>query len=110
KTIDNPMPHIERALVIVGSDRRGTIYGIYDLAEQMGVSPWYWWADVPVEKKENVFVIPGTYTLGEPAVQYRGIFLNDEAPALTGWVQHTYGTNYGGHRDRKSTRMNSSHV
>lgn len=98
KTIDNPMPQIERALVIVGSDRRGTIYGIYDLAEQMGVSPWYWWADVPVEKKENVFVIPGTYTLGEPAVQYRGIFLNDEAPALTGWVQHTYGTNYGGHR------------
>lgn len=98
KTIDNPMPQVERALVIVGSDRRGTIYGIYDLAEQMGVSPWYWWSDVPVKKKEDVFVIPGTYTLGEPAVQYRGIFLNDEAPALTGWVHHTFGTNYGGHR------------
>src|SRR5690606_942498 len=68
KTIDRPMPDVERALVIVGSDKRGAIYGIYDLAEQMGVSPWYWWADVPVKKKENVYVIPGTYTLGEPAV------------------------------------------
>src|SRR5690606_35670921 len=52
KTSDRPMPDVERALVIVGSDKRGAIYGIYDLAEQMGVSPWYWWADVPVKKKE----------------------------------------------------------
>lgn len=98
KTIDNPMPGVDRALVIAGSDKRGTIYGIYELSEQMGVSPWYWWADVPVQKKENVFVVPGTYTQGEPAVKYRGIFINDEAPSLTGWVSHTYGTNYGGHR------------
>lgn len=58
KTVKNPLPGIENALVIAGSDKRGTIYGIYDLSEQMGVSPWYWWADVPVKKKENVFVIP----------------------------------------------------
>ncbi len=98
KTVKNPLPGIENALVIAGSDKRGTIYGIYDLSEQMGVSPWYWWADVPVIKKENVFVKPGIYTDGEPAVQYRGIFLNDEAPSLTGWVGQKYGTNYGDHR------------
>ncbi|WP_291856936.1 glycosyl hydrolase 115 family protein [Marinilabilia sp.] len=98
KTVKNPMPGIESALVIAGSDKRGTIYGIYDLSEQIGVSPWYWWADVPVKKKENIFVKAGTYTDGEPAVQYRGIFLNDEAPSLTGWVNQRYGTNYGGHK------------
>lgn len=73
-------------MVIIGSDRRGTIYGIYELSEQMGVSPWYWWADVPIRKQQNVYVKPGQYTDGEPAVTYRGIFLNDEAPCLTGWV------------------------
>jgi hypothetical protein len=98
KTVKNPMPGIENALVIAGSDRRGTIYGIYDLSEQLGVSPWYWWADVPVAKKENVYVTTGTYTDGEPAVKYRGIFLNDEAPSLTGWVKQRYGTDYGDHR------------
>lgn len=85
-------------MVIIGSDRRGTIYGIYELSEQIGVSPWYWWADVPIRKQQNVYVKPGQYTDGEPAVTYRGIFLNDEAPCLTGWVKQTYGTNYGDHR------------
>lgn len=98
KTVENPMPGIDRALIIAGSDKRGTIYGIYDLSEQIGVSPWYWWADVPVQKKENLFVVPGTYTKGEPAVKYRGIFINDEAPCLTGWVKNKYGTDYGDHR------------
>jgi hypothetical protein len=97
QTINNPMPGVESALIIAGSDKRGTIYGIYDLSEQMGVSPWYWWADVPVAKMENVFVVPGTFTKGEPAVKYRGIFINDEAPCLTGWVKHTYGTDFGDH-------------
>lgn len=98
QTVDHPFPGVEQALVIVGSDKRGTIYGVYDLSEQMGVSPWSWWADVPVEKKDQLYVIPGTYSMGEPAVKYRGIFINDEAPCLTGWVKHTYGTNYGDHR------------
>lgn len=62
-----------------------------------GIS-WYWWADVPIRKQQNVYVKPGQYTDGEPAVTYRGIFLNDEAPCLTGWVKQTYGTNYGDHR------------
>ena len=85
-------------LVIAGSDRRGTIYGIYELSRQMGVSPWYDWADIPVEAHDHIFIKKGTYTDGEPAVRYRGIFLNDEAPCLTSWVKYTYGTDYGDHR------------
>ena len=89
---------VNNQLVIAGSDRRGTIYGIYELSQQMGVSPWYDWADVPVEHHDSIFVNRGTYTDGEPAVRYRGIFLNDEAPCLTSWVKNTYGTGYGDHR------------
>lgn len=96
--ITNPCEGVDEALVIAGSDKRGTIYGIYELSRQMGVSPWYWWADVPVAKQKNVYIKPGIYTDGEPAVRYRGIFLNDEAPCLTSWVKHTYGTKYGDHR------------
>ena len=70
---------------------RGTIYGIYELSRQMGVSPWYYWADVPVRKSEKIFIKPGKFTAGEPAVKYRGIFLNDEAPALSGWSKATFG-------------------
>ena len=89
---------VNNQLVIAGSDRRGTIYGIYELSQQMGVSPWYDWADVPVEHHDSIFVNRGTYSDGEPAVRYRGIFLNDEAPCLTSWVKNTYGTEYGDHR------------
>lgn len=84
-------------LLIAGSDMRGTIYGIYELSRQIGVSPWYWWADVPVIRHPSLYFVPGTYTDGEPAVRYRGIFLNDEAPCLTSWVKNTWGTDYGGH-------------
>lgn len=96
--VSNPLKGVDEALVIAGSDRRGTVYGIYELSEQLGVSPWYDWADVPIEPQQNLSIARGTYTAGEPAVKYRGLFLNDEAPCLTGWVKHTYGTNYGDHR------------
>ncbi len=89
---------VGQQLVIAGSDRRGTIYGIYELSRQLGVSPWYWWADAPVAKHDEAYIIKGTYTDGEPAVEFRGIFLNDEAPCLTGWVKNTFGTDYGDHR------------
>ena len=85
-------------VVIAGSDRRGTIYGIYELSRQLGVSPWYYWADVPIEHHSEVYIKKGSYTDGEPAVRYRGLFLNDEAPCLTSWVKNTFGTNYGDHR------------
>lgn len=96
--VDNPTEGVEEALIIIGSDKRGAIYGIYELSEQIGVSPWYDWADVPVTSQQNLSILKGNYTAGEPAVKYRGIFLNDEAPALTTWVCNTYGTNYGDHR------------
>ena len=88
---------VDNQLVIAGSDRRGTIFGIYELSQQLGVSPWYYWADTPIEKHEEIYAIRGTYTDGEPVVRYRGIFLNDEAPCLTSWVKNTFGTDYGGH-------------
>ena len=84
-------------LVIAGSDKRGTVYGIYELSRQIGVSPWYYWADVPVEKHADIYIKNGEYTDGEPAVRYRGLFLNDEAPCLTTWVKNTFGTDYGDH-------------
>jgi hypothetical protein len=87
-----------KRLVIAGSDRRGTIYGIYELSEQLGVSPWYWWMDVPVAPHARAYVKSGVYTDGEPAVEFRGLFLNDEAPCLTTWVKNTWGTDYGDHR------------
>ncbi len=91
QVVENPLPDIERALVIVGSDKRGTIYGMYELSARIGVSPWHYWADVPVRQRENVYVLPGRHTLGEPKVKYRGIFINDENPALYGWVNTTFG-------------------
>ena len=90
KTIDNQ-------LVIAGSDKRGTVFGIYELSQQIGVSPWYYWADVPIIHRDELFVKSGEYTDGEPNVRYRGLFLNDEAPCLTTWVKNTFGTDYGGH-------------
>ncbi|WP_289057317.1 glycosyl hydrolase 115 family protein [uncultured Flavobacterium sp.] len=89
--IENPFKGIKKALVIAGSDKRGTIYGIYDLSNQIGISPWYFWADVPVKKQSELHVLPGVHTQGEPKVKYRGIFINDEAPALTGWAFEKYG-------------------
>ncbi|MDR0961736.1 MAG: glycosyl hydrolase 115 family protein [Mediterranea sp.] len=78
-------------LVVAGSDKRGTIYGTYEISRQIGVSPWYWWADVPVKRQPNLFVKPGVYTDGEPKVRYRGIFINDEAPAFQGWCVEKFG-------------------
>ena len=91
QTVTQPIPGVSSALVIAGSDKRGTIYGIYEISEQIGVSPWYWWADVPIAHRDALFVKPGRHVQGEPAVKYRGIFLNDEAPALTGWVNEKFG-------------------
>jgi uncharacterized protein YbcI len=91
QTVNNPLEGIKEAVVIAGSDKRGAIYGIYELSQQMGVSPWYYWADVPVEKHDVVAIKKGIYTDGEPAVKYRGIFLNDEWPSLGGWANATHG-------------------
>ena len=104
-SIDNKMKAREKFIIridgqsvtITGSDKRGAIYGIYEISRQIGVSPWYYWADVPIIKHDRIGLASGEYTDGEPAVRYRGLFLNDEAPCLTSWVKNTFGTEYGGH-------------
>jgi hypothetical protein len=94
--IESPIPGSPRALVIAGSDPRGTIFGIYDISEQIGVSPWYWWADVPAPENQNIYALAEGKTQASPSVKYRGIFLNDEQPGLSGWVQWNYpDTPYG---------------
>ncbi|KAK9471182.1 uncharacterized protein V1510DRAFT_219005 [Dipodascopsis tothii] len=80
------------ALVIVGSDRRGTIYGLYDISEQIGVSPWYFFADVAPKKHSAIYALPTTKTAKTPSVKYRGLFINDEEPALTNWMDANYPT------------------
>lgn len=89
--IINPFPGVSSALVIAGSDKRGTIFGIYEISRNIGVSPWYWWADVPAKKSEEIFVRAARYVQGEPGVKYRGIFINDEEPALGRWAVEKYG-------------------
>ena len=90
--VDKPLAGIDRAVVIAGSDKRGTIYGIYEVSQQIGVSPWYWWADVPTPRRQALYVKAGTRLVDDgPAVKYRGIFLNDEAPALSGWAREKFG-------------------
>jgi hypothetical protein len=91
QVVEQPLPGVERALVIAGSDKRGTIYGIYELSQQIGVSPWYWWADVPVIHRDVVYASSVLRIETGPAVRYRGIFLNDEYPNLTKWVSAKFG-------------------
>lgn len=88
---DEPVP----MLIIAGSDMRGTIYGIYDVSQRIGVSPWYWWADVPVKKRTDVSVDIDYYASGEPSVKYRGIFINDEDWGLQPWAATNYETEVG---------------
>uniref|UniRef100_UPI00068889FB glycosyl hydrolase 115 family protein n=1 Tax=Chryseobacterium daeguense TaxID=412438 RepID=UPI00068889FB len=90
-TVENPKSKSKKQLIIAGSDRRGTIYGIYELSRQLGVSPWYYWNDVPVQKRSSAYVVPGYYASGEPKVKYRGIFINDEEPAFGTWARTKFG-------------------
>ncbi|HSR97811.1 MAG TPA: glycosyl hydrolase 115 family protein [Kofleriaceae bacterium] len=89
--VDMPMPGVSRALVIAGSDQRGTIYGAYEISRKIGVSPWYFFDDVPSPHRDALYVSPARYTLGTPAVKYRGIFINDENPQLGGWGPAHFG-------------------
>lgn len=90
RVVEKPFNGVSQALVIAGSDKRGTIYGIYDISEQIGVSPWYWWADVPPAHQSSISVRQFTKIQPSPSVKYRGFFLNDEQPALNNWVQANY--------------------
>lgn len=88
--VNNPWPGMAQAMVVVGSDRRGAIYGTYDISEELGVSPWHWFADVPVELRSSASVAEGPRT-DQPKVRYRGFFINDEDPALGGWAKKHFG-------------------
>ncbi|MEU7019958.1 glycosyl hydrolase 115 family protein [Streptomyces sp. NPDC046203] len=91
QVVDRPMPGVDRAFVIAGSDQRGTIYGLYDVSRGIGVSPWYWWADAAPLRQDLLHVRPGRHTQGTPAVKYRGFFINDENPALGTWAPAYFG-------------------
>jgi hypothetical protein len=91
QTVSNPFKGVENALIITGSDRRGTAYGVFELSQQIGVSPWYWWADVPVKKKTALYVNKNINISDAPKVKYRGFFINDEAPAFSGWTKEKFG-------------------
>jgi hypothetical protein len=89
-TVEQPAPGIARALVIAGSDRRGTAFGVYELSQAIGVSPWTWWADVAPQRKAALYVTGGTRRFGPPSVKYRGVFLNDEDWGLNAWAAKTF--------------------
>jgi hypothetical protein len=89
-TVQNPLPGVESGLVIAGSDRRGTAFGVFELSESIGVSPWYWWADVTPRHRDTLVIGAGTYVQGPPSVKYRGIFINDEDWSLQPWAAKTF--------------------
>lgn len=87
----DPLPGIQQALIVAGSDQRGTIFGLYDVSHQIGISPWYFWDDVPAPHHAAIYVKPGRYSQGEPMVKYRGFFINDENPQLGRWARARFG-------------------
>ncbi|MDD2327351.1 MAG: hypothetical protein PHZ13_03400, partial [bacterium] len=78
QVVDNPFPNVSKALVVAGSDRRGAAYGLFTISENIGVSPWYWWADVPVEKRSELHLTVERFVSQKPSVKFRGLFINDE--------------------------------
>ncbi len=95
QVVEKPLPGVETALVIAGSDRRGTAYGIFELSRQMGVSPWYYFADVAPKKRNAITIKAGRYVQKSPSVKYRGIFINDEMWGLRPWAMKTFAPEEG---------------
>ena len=92
QVVDLPDRHLKhrRALAIIGSDRRGTAYGVYELSKQIGVSPWHYFADVPTVRHKEVYIKQGSFVFGPPSIQYRGIFINDEGIGLGRWARRVF--------------------
>jgi hypothetical protein len=95
ETVPNPLPGVRRGLVIAGSDRRGTAYGVYELSQRIGVSPWYWWADVSPIRRDALHLSKERVRIGPPAVKYRGIFINDEMWGIRPWAEKTFAPDEG---------------
>ncbi|GGF28641.1 glycosyl hydrolase 115 family protein [Flavobacterium limi] len=85
-TVNAPIEGVKQALVIAGSDRRGTAYGLFEISKLVGVSPWVWWADVKPKPQNELYVLAGNVVSKEPSVKYRGIFINDEDWGLHPWA------------------------
>jgi len=90
QVVKKPFPGVDDALVIVGSDRRGAAYGLMQLSERIGVSPWYWWADVPAQHHELLAIKLSGPEVDAPSVKYRGIFINDEDWGINVWAAKTF--------------------
>lgn len=90
RLVEAPFKGVRRALVVVGSDRRGTAYGLLSLSRAIGVSPWYWWMDAPVEHRNSIYLSVNAYDAATPSVKYRGIFINDEDWGLLRWAKRNF--------------------
>lgn len=90
RLVEAPLKGVRRALVVVGSDRRGTAYGLLSLSRAIGVSPWYWWMDAPVEHRNSIYLSVNAYDAATPSVKYRGIFINDEDWGLLRWAKRNF--------------------
>ena len=95
QVVANPVPGVKQGLVIIGSDRRGTAYGVYEVSRRIGVSPWYWWADVTPRHLASLYVRPDRVRIGPPAVKYRGIFINDEMWGIRPWAAGNFAPDEG---------------
>ena len=92
QVVENPQPGVKKALVIAGSDRRGTAYGVLSLSRAIGVSPWVWWANVNPMPQPDLWLSGAQVVSHSPGVKYRGIFLNDEDWGLRKWAETTQDT------------------
>lgn len=93
--VDKPMSGVKKAIVIAGSDKRGTAYGLLSLSRAIGVSPWYWWADAPIKKQKQLALNVNNYNSKEPSVKYRGIFINDEDWGIYRWSKNNFEKDLG---------------
>ncbi len=88
KSVKGLTPKSEESLVVVGGDALGAVYGIYEISERIGVSPAYWWCDIPVKRQNEVILKSVLELPKEPSVRYRGVFINDEE-AMIQWSRLT---------------------
>lgn len=90
RLVDNPGKGVRKAIVIAGSDRRGTAFGLMSISREIGVSPWWWWLDAPVEHRDALAVNVSDFDSKTPSVKYRGIFINDEDWGILRWAKNNF--------------------
>lgn len=93
--VDDAFKTGQKAIVVAGTDRRAVAYGLFEISEAIGVSPMYWFADVAVEKQKSLYITSANIVSREPAVKYRGVFINDEGWGITPWARNTFDTKLG---------------